>query len=185
MGGNGRVCRVSGRSRGSGRCGGISTVDASITWAKTALTTDPQASVNGDSGQAVSPASIKVDSGRPVSSDIGCANTTLNASSFKGSVSGTLKTQIDTGYVLVLSPVVVVVAAASLYPPSLPLAVQRGSVVWILTFLMLMMATFVYHPLRSNFVMTKFLRLSDVGTSGPISTSSTVPMRILVFLFAP
>ena len=66
MGGNGRGGRGTVINRGSGGDGVISTVDASITWAKTNPTTDPPASSNGESSQ----------SGVFY---IGCATTTLNA----------------------------------------------------------------------------------------------------------
>ena len=81
MGGNGGVGRGtvinigSGSNQGSGGGGGIYTVDAYTTWAKTASTTNPQASVNGESF-------------RTVVSAIGCATTTMHASSFKGSGAG-------------------------------------------------------------------------------------------------
>ena len=84
MGGNGvegigaGINLGSGINRGSVGGGGISTVDSSITLAKTAPTTDPLAFVNGGSG-------------RPVIYSIGCATTTLNASSFKGSGAGASK----------------------------------------------------------------------------------------------
>ena len=69
--GNGRN-PVSGRNIGSGGGGVIYKVYASITWYKTSPTTDPPASVNGESG-------------RPGVSAIFCETTTLNDSSFKGS----------------------------------------------------------------------------------------------------
>ena len=47
---------------------------------------------------------------------------------------------------MVVSPVVVVVAAASLYTPSPSVAGQRASGVWSLKLLMLMVATFVSPP---------------------------------------
>ena len=116
---------------------------------------------------------------------IGCATTTMNASSFKGSGSGASKTRIDTGYVIVVSPVVVVVVAADLSPLSPSVEGQRGSGVWILTLLMLMVATLMSPPPRSNFVTTKFLHLPDIVTFVPISTSRTAPKIIMVYLFAP
>ena len=67
MGGNGRVGRLTGRSRGIGGGGGISTVDASITWDKIAPVTYP-------------PASTNIESDHPGISFIGCETTTLNAS---------------------------------------------------------------------------------------------------------
>ena len=93
MGGNGRGGRGNGRNRGSG---GIYTVDASITSYKTASATDLLASVNGKRF-------------RLGASTIGCAKTTLNNSSLKGSGAGASKTRIETGYVTIVSPVVVMV----------------------------------------------------------------------------
>ena len=84
MGGNGGGGRVtvlnqgSGSNQGNGGGGGISTVDESITWAKMAPTTNPSASVNGESG-------------RPGVLSIGCATTNLNASSLKGYGAGASK----------------------------------------------------------------------------------------------
>ena len=49
---------------------------------------------------------------------IGCETTTLNASSFKGYGAGASKTRIENGSGIVVSPVVVIVSAAALYPPS-------------------------------------------------------------------
>ena len=72
--------RGPGRSQGSGGGGVISTVDASITWAKTTLTTEPPAYINGDIGQVFSPEYVNVYNGRPGVLYIGCATTTLNAS---------------------------------------------------------------------------------------------------------
>ena len=86
---------------------------------------------------------------------------------------------------IVVSPIVFVVAAEYLYPPPQSVAGRRGSRVWSLTLLMLMVATFMSYPPRLNFVTTKFLRLTDVVTYGPIFTSRTVPMRIMVFFFDP
>ena len=83
-----------------------------------------------------------------------------------------------------VSPVAVVVAAAALYPPSKLVSGLRGSGVWILTLLMLMVANFMSHPPRSNFVTTKALRLPNAVAFVPISTSRTVPKIIMVFLFA-
>ena len=97
----------SGSNRESGGGEGISTVDASITWAKTPPTTDLPASVNGESG-------------RPGISAIDWATTTLDALSFKGSGAGASKTWTKTWSVTVVSPVVVMVAAAALSPPSPP-----------------------------------------------------------------
>ena len=54
---------------------------------------------------------------------IGCETATLNASSFNGSGAGDLKTRIKTGSVIVVSPVLVMVAASALYPPSPSVAV--------------------------------------------------------------
>ena len=85
MGGNGGGGRGTGRiwgsgsNPGSGGGGGISTVDASIKWYKIPPTTDPPASVNGESG---SPGVLA----------IGFENTTLNDSSFKWYGSGASKT---------------------------------------------------------------------------------------------
>ena len=79
MGGNGIGGRVTGRNQGSDGGGGISTVRAYFTWSKKYLTTDPQASFNADSGS-------------PGVYSIGCATTTLNSSSFKGSGAGASKT---------------------------------------------------------------------------------------------
>ena len=75
---NGRGGRGTGRNLGSGGGGVISTVYASTAWTKTSPTTDPPASVNGDSV-------------RTGVSAIGCATTTLNASSFKVSGAGASK----------------------------------------------------------------------------------------------
>ena len=132
MGVNVKGGRGNGGSGGSGGGGGIPTVDASITRAKIAPTTGPSASVNGDRKQSVSPASDNVESVWPVVSVIGCETTTLNDSSFKVSGDDASKTRIDTGYVIVVSPLVVVVAASALYPPSSSVAGQRRSGVWIL-----------------------------------------------------
>ena len=109
MGGNGRGGIVTGRSRGSRGGGGISTVDSSIIWDKTPPATDPPSSVNGYSFRAVSPASVNGYSLRIGVSSIGCATTTLNASSFKGSGAVASKNRIMTGSVIVVSPLVVVV----------------------------------------------------------------------------
>ena len=49
---------------------------------------------------------------------------------------------------------------------------------------MLMVATFMYPPTRSNFTMKEVLRLPDVFAFGPISASRKVPKRILVSLSA-
>ena len=88
---------------GNGRGGGgISTVDASITWDETVPTTDPPASSNGYSGRAVSPVSDNGQIGRPCIWEIGCETTTINASSFKGSGDVASKTRIETGYVIVV-----------------------------------------------------------------------------------
>ena len=86
---------------------------------------------------------------------------------------------------IVVSPVVVVVAAEDLYPPSPPVAGQRCSRVWSLTYLMFMVVTFMSPPPKSNFTTTKVLRLPDVVTFGPIYTSKTVLTRTLFFSFAP
>ena len=172
MVGHGRGGRGTGINIVTGGGGGIYTVDASLTWAKTAPTTDPPASVNGESG-------------RPSVSGIGCATTTLNDSSFKGSGAVISKTLIETGYVIVVYPVVVVVAESALYPPSSAVAGRRGSRVWILPLLMLMVAAFVSPPPRSKHLTKTFLRLSDVVAFVPISTSRTVRTRIPVFLFVP
>ena len=91
--------------RGRGGVGGISKVYASIIWSITDPTTYTSASEN-------------VESGRTSVSDIGCATTTLNASSFKRSGSGTLKNLIETGSRIVLSPVVLMLALAAPSPPS-------------------------------------------------------------------
>ena len=85
----------------------------------------------------------------------------------------------------VVSPVLVVVATAALYPPSTPVEGQRGSRVWILTLQMLFVATFMDHPSKSNLATTKVLRLPNAVAFGPISISRTVPTRILLFFFAP
>ena len=122
---------VTGRNRGSVGVGGISAVYSSITWAKTSPITYPPASVNGKSSL-------------PGVSAICCATTTLKDSSFKGSGDGALKTRIDTLSLIVVSPVVVMVAASALSPPSPPVAGQRGSGVWILTLLMLMVANHIF-----------------------------------------
>ena len=159
-------------NRGSGGGEGISTVDASITWAKTTPTTDPQDSVNGESG-------------RPGVSDIGCATTTLNDLSFKESGAGDSKTWTETGYVMVVSPVVVMVAVAALYPLSPREKWRGGSGEWILTLSILNVATFMSTPPRSNIATTEVLRLPNAVAFVPIYTSRTVPTRILVLLFAP
>ena len=70
---------LSGSDQGSGGGGGIYTVYASTTWDKTAPTTVP-------------PASVNIESARLGVLSIGCATTTLNASSFKGSGAGASKT---------------------------------------------------------------------------------------------
>ena len=178
MRGNSRGGRVNGinrgseRNRGSGGGRGISTVYISIKWDITGPITDPTASDN-------------VESGRTLLSAIGCVSTTLNASSFKGYGASTSKTRIETGYVIVVSQVVVVVAASALYPPSPSVAVQRGSGLWSLILLVLMVATFMSPPTSSKFSTTKVLRLPDVVAFGPISTSRTTLTRITVSLFAP
>ena len=142
MVGNGGGGRGTGINLESGGCGGKSTLDASIPWAKTLPTTGPPASINGESNQ-------------PGVSTIGCATVTLNASSFKGSGAGASEIQIETRSVIFVSPVLVMVAAAALYPPPPSIAVQRGSGVWILTILMLMVANFMYPPPRLNFANEK------------------------------
>ena len=159
-------------SRGSGGGWGIYTVYASITQDKIAPTTNPQSSVN-------------VESIRLVISAIGCATTTLDASSFKGSGAGDSKHLTHTGSVMFVSPVVVVVEEASLYPPSASASRRRGSGVSSLTLLMLMVATFVSPALRSNFATTKVLRLPNAVVFVPIHTSRTMQTRIMLFLLAP
>ena len=110
MGGNGGGGRGterilgSGSNQGSGGGAGISTVDASITWAKTPPTTYPPDSVNGESR-------------RPSVFPIGCATTTMNDSSFKVSGAGASENLTETGSVTVVSTVVDAVEAAALYPP--------------------------------------------------------------------
>ena len=86
---------------------------------------------------------------------------------------------------MIVSSVVVVMAEAALYPPSTSESLRRGSVVFSLTLLMLMMATFMSPPPRSNFVTKKVLRLPNAVTFGPISTSRIVPTIIMVLLFSP
>ena len=83
---------------------------------------------------------------------------------------------------MVVSPVVVVVTSASLYSPLPSVSGLRGSRVWILTLVMLMVDTFISPPSRSNFAMKKVLLLPDVVAFGPISTARTVTTKILVFL---
>ena len=113
MGGNGVVGRGNGIIWGSGSNqligggGGISTVDASITWDKMPPTINP-------------PASVNVESVRTGILAIGCLTTTLNVSSFKWSGTGASKTWTETGSMMFVSPLVFVVAAASLYPLSPP-----------------------------------------------------------------
>ena len=85
MGGNGGGGRETGinqgcgSNQGSGGGGGISKVYAFITWTKTPPTTNPPASVNGDSG-------------RPGFLTIVYEINTLNALSFIWSGAGALKT---------------------------------------------------------------------------------------------
>ena len=86
---------------------------------------------------------------------------------------------------MVVSPVLVVVSAAALSPPSPSVEGRGGSGVWSLTLRMLIVATFMAPLPRSNLATTKVLRLPNAVAFVPISTSRTVPMRILVFLFAP
>ena len=136
-----------------------------------APTTDPLASVNGDIV-------------RPGVSDIGFATTLLNASSFKRYGAGASKTLIETRYVIFLSPVVVMVIAAALSSPTPSAEGRRGYVFWSLTFLMLMLTTFMFPPPRPNFATSKVLPLTGEVTSVPISTSRIVPMIIMVFLFS-
>ena len=162
----------SGSNLGSGVGEGITTVDASITWDKTPPTTYPPSSVRGEIV-------------RPGVLVIGCATTTLNSPSFKGSGAGASKNWTETVYVTVVSPVVAVVAAAALPPPSPPVEGQWGLVVWSLTLWMLIVATFVAPLPGSNLVTKKVLCLPNAVAFGPISTSRTVPTRIMVFLFAP
>ena len=50
----------------------------------------------------------------------------------------------------VVSPVIVVVAEASLYPPSSPVEGRVGSIVWSLKLRMLILATIVAPPPGSN-----------------------------------
>ena len=184
MGGNGRGSRGTERSRGSGGGGSISTVDSSIAWDKIPPITETPASVNGDSARAVSPASVNGENSKPVIYSIGCATTTLNASSFKGCGAGASKAQTKNGYVIFVSPVVVMVTAAALYPPSPLVAGRRGFIVLSLELFMLMVATFMSPPPRSNFSTTKVLCLTDVVAFGPIYISKTMPMKIMFFLFA-
>ena len=177
MGGNVRVVRGTGRDQGSGinweigGGGGISTVDTSIPWAIASPTTDSPASVNGDivwTGVF----------------SIGCTTTTLNASWFKGSSAGASENRIDTSYVMVVSPVVVVVSSASLSPSSPSVARQIDYGLCILTLLMLIVSTFMSYSTGSNFATRKCLRLPNIVAFFPNSTSRTVSTRILVFLFA-
>ena len=78
--GDNEIVRIgNGISWGSGGGGCISTVDASIIWAKMSPTTDPPASVNGDDGRAVSPAYINGESGRTILLSNVCATTIINA----------------------------------------------------------------------------------------------------------
>ena len=65
------INEVSGSNQGSGGGGGITTVDASITWVKTASSNEPPTYINGESVHMRFLA-------------IGCANTNLRDSSFKG-----------------------------------------------------------------------------------------------------
>ena len=83
-GGRGTENKKSGRNQGSGGGGGISTLDESITWDIMASTTDP-------------PAYANVESVWQYISCIGCATTTLNDSSFKGSgaIPSKLKSILD------------------------------------------------------------------------------------------
>ena len=62
--GNGIGGIVIGISQKSGGGGGIYKIYASITWAKTNPTTDPQASINGDIGWMVSTAYVNVEISR-------------------------------------------------------------------------------------------------------------------------
>ena len=178
MGGNGEGGRgtgrfwVSGSNWVSGGGGGIYTVDASIKWAKTDLATNLTAYVNGESG-------------RTVVSAIVCATTTLNASSLKWSDSGASKTWTENRSVMVVSPVILVVAASALSPPKPSVSGRRRSGVWSFTLLMLMVATFMSPPPSSNFATTKVLRIPNAVAFGPISTSRTVQTIIMVFLFTP
>ena len=75
---------------------------------------------------------------------------------------------------MVVSSVVVVVAAETHSPPSPPVAGRRGSGVWSLTLLLLMVATFMSPPPRSGFDTKKVLRLPNAVAFVPISTSRTV-----------
>ena len=85
---------------------------------------------------------------------------------------------------IVVSPVAIAVAVVALSPQSPSVSGKIVYGVWRLEFLMLMVATFIYPPPRSNFATKKVLRLSDVAAFGPISTSRTVPTIVLVLLFA-
>ena len=113
--------------------------------------------------------------------DIDYTTTTMNSSSSKGFGAGTSKTWTDTGYMTVVSKVVVVVAAAYFSPPLPQVEGLGGSGVYSLTLQMLIVATFIATPSRLNLATTKVLRLPNTVAFGKISTSSTVPTVILVY----
>ena len=75
----------------------------------------------------------------------------------KGSGAGASKNKIKTGSVIVVSPLVVMVEAEALYPPSLSVSGRIDSGWWSLTLLMLMVDNFMYNPPRSNFEIDKSL----------------------------